>query len=144
MGYGLSGDAYHIAAPSGEGAQRSMEMALGEGAQLRPEDMAISTPMAPQRLKGMWPSSKPCIVCLARPHKNFRCHRQNLPQVIYWAPQVVQRTIFSLKTLESGLLPPTLNLHEPEETDIDLVPFKARKTVSICPVSLPLVWWNEC
>jgi 3-oxoacyl-[acyl-carrier-protein] synthase II len=129
IGYGLSGDAYHITAPTpdGDGAFRCMSMAL-KRAGIQPKDIqyinahGTSTPLgdeielgAVQRLVGdagkniSMSSTKSCIGHLLG------------------AAGAVE-AIFSILAIRDGMAPPTINLDNPSvETDIDLVPHKARQ-----------------
>jgi 3-oxoacyl-[acyl-carrier-protein] synthase II len=129
VGYGLSGDAYHITAPSpdGDGAYRCMKMAL-KRAGLSPGDIdyinahGTSTPLgdeielgAVQRLVGndaghiSMSSTKSCIGHLLG------------------AAGAVE-AIFSILAIRDKIVPPTINLDNPSvETPIDLVPHKARE-----------------
>ncbi len=128
-GYGLSGDAYHITAPSpdGDGAFRCMSMAL-KRAGITPGDIdyinahGTSTPLgdeielgAVQRLVGnaagriSMSSTKSCIGHLLG------------------AAGAVE-AIFSILAIRDQVAPPTINLDNPSvETPIDLVPHVARK-----------------
>ncbi len=128
IGYGLSGDAYHITAPTpdGDGALRCMNMALRR-AGLSPDQIdyinahGTSTPLgdeielsAVQRLTGnaagriSMSSTKSCIGHLLG------------------AAGAVE-AIFSILAIRDRLAPPTINLDNPSvETPIDLVPHKAR------------------
>jgi 3-oxoacyl-[acyl-carrier-protein] synthase II len=128
-GYGLSGDAYHITAPSpdGDGAFRCMSMAI-KRAGIVPGDIdyinahGTSTPLgdeielgAVQRLVGnaagriSMSSTKSCIGHLLG------------------AAGAVE-AIFSILAIRDQVAPPTINLDNPSvETPIDLVPHVARK-----------------
>ena len=129
IGYGLSGDAYHITAPSpdGDGAFRCMSMALKRAGIAADEIDYInahgtSTPLgdeielgAVQRLVGnaagriSMSSTKSCIGHLLG------------------AAGAVE-AIFSVLAIRDGVAPPTLNLDNPSvETALDLVPHVARK-----------------
>ena len=129
IGYGMSGDAYHITAPSpdGDGAFRCMSMAL-KRAGISAADVdyinahGTSTPLgdeielgAVQRLIGnsagkvSMSSTKSCIGHLLG------------------AAGAVE-AIFSILAIRDGVAPPTINLDNPSvETPIDLVPHQARK-----------------
>jgi 3-oxoacyl-[acyl-carrier-protein] synthase II len=129
VGYGLSGDAYHITAPApdGDGAFRCMAMAM-KRAGVTADDIdyinahGTSTPMgdeielgAVQRLVGnaagriSMSSTKSCIGHLLG------------------AAGAVE-AIFSILAIRDGVAPPTINLDNPSvESPIDLVPLKARK-----------------
>jgi 3-oxoacyl-[acyl-carrier-protein] synthase II len=129
IGYGMSGDAYHITspAPDGDGAFRAMSAAL-KRAGLKPADIdyvnahGTSTPMgdeielrAVERLlgeagKGMAMSST----------------KSSIGHLLGAAGAV--EAIFSILAIRDGVAPPTLNLDHPSvETAIDLVPHVARK-----------------
>ena len=129
IGYGMSGDAYHITAPSpdGDGAFRCMSMAL-KRASVSAGDVdyinahGTSTPLgdeielgAVQRLVGnaagkvSMSSTKSCIGHLLG------------------AAGAVE-AIFSILAIRDQVAPPTINLDNPSvETPIDLVPHVARK-----------------
>ncbi len=129
IGYGLSGDAYHITAPSpdGDGAFRCMGMAI-KRAGITAGDIdyinahGTSTPLgdeielgAVQRLVGnaagklSMSSTKSCIGHLLG------------------AAGAVE-AIFSILAIRDRIVPPTINLDNPSvETPIDLVPHKARE-----------------
>ncbi len=129
VGYGMSGDAYHITAPTpdGDGAFRCMSMAI-KRAGITAADLdyinahGTSTPLgdeielgAVQRLVGnsaskiSMSSTKSCIGHLLG------------------AAGAVE-AIFSILAVRDGVAPPTINLDNPSiETPIDLVPHKARE-----------------
>ncbi|MGE4252041.1 MAG: beta-ketoacyl-ACP synthase II [Parvibaculaceae bacterium] len=129
IGYGMSGDAYHITAPSedGDGAYRCMQAALKRAGISAHEIDYInahgtSTPLGDEielkaverlmgnRINGLSMSST----------KSSTGH-------LLGAAGAVE-AIFSLLSLRDNICPPTLNLEHPSvETDIDLVPLKARK-----------------
>jgi 3-oxoacyl-[acyl-carrier-protein] synthase II len=129
IGYGMSGDAYHITAPSpdGDGAFRCMTMAM-KRAGLAAGDIdyinahGTSTPLgdeielgAVQRLVGdaagriSMSSTKSCVGHLLG------------------AAGAVE-AIFSILAIRDRVAPPTINLDNPSvETPIDLVPHRARE-----------------
>lgn len=129
VGYGLSGDAYHITAPAedGDGAYRCMVAAVSR-AGIEPGDIdyinahGTSTPMgdeielgAVERLFGESPSS-----LAMSSTKSAVGHLLGAAGAI--------EAIFSLLSIRDNMLPPTLNLDNPSvETKIDLVPHKARE-----------------
>lgn len=130
VGYGMSGDAYHITAPSedGNGAYRSMKNALKD-AHVSPADLGYinahgtSTPLgdmielrAVQNLLG------------SHAHSVSMSSTKSAIGHLLGAAGGVE-AIFTALALKEGILPPTLNLHEPEEgcESIDLVPLKAKE-----------------
>mgnify|MGYP003327511968 FL=1 len=129
-GYGMSGDAYHITAPAedGDGGYRAMEAAL-KRAGLGAEEIdyvnahGTSTPLgdlieagAVRRLLGDAVGS----VSMSST-KSATGHLLGAAGAI--------EAIYSIKAVQTGDLPPTLNLEDPEEAvaDFDLVPLKSRK-----------------
>lgn len=129
VGYGLSGDAFHITAPAedGDGAYRCMVAAVSR-AGIDPSDIdyinahGTSTPMgdeielgAVERLFGESPSS-----LAMSSTKSAVGHLLGAAGAI--------EAIFSLLSIRDNMLPPTLNLDNPSvDTKIDLVPHKARE-----------------
>jgi 3-oxoacyl-[acyl-carrier-protein] synthase II len=129
IGYGLSGDAYHITAPAedGDGAERCMRMAM-KRAGIVPGDIdyinahGTSTQMgdeielkAVERLVG---NSAGTISMSST--KSATGH-------LLGAAGAVE-AIFSLLAIRDGVAPPTLNLENPSVvTAIDLVPKAARQ-----------------
>jgi 3-oxoacyl-[acyl-carrier-protein] synthase II len=129
VGYGLSGDAYHITAPSpdGDGAFRSMSMAL-KRAGLSASDIdyvnahGTSTPMgdelelrAVERLLGN-----------SAARTSMSSTKSSTGHLLGAAGAV--EAIFSVLAIRDQVAPPTLNLDNPSvETAIDLVPHQARK-----------------
>jgi 3-oxoacyl-[acyl-carrier-protein] synthase II len=133
VGYGLSGDAYHITAPAedGDGAFRCMTAAL-KRAGVHPSELdyvnahgtstmadtielgAIERLMGPDAAKLTMSSTKS-----ATGH-------------LLGAAGAIE-AIFCLLAIRDGIVPPTLNLDNPErETLVDLVPHKAKKkTVNV-------------
>jgi 3-oxoacyl-[acyl-carrier-protein] synthase II len=129
VGYGLSGDAYHITAPApdGDGAARCMAMALKTG-NIAPEEVdyinahgtstPINDPIETKAIKTV-----------------FGEHARKLPisstksmtgHLLGGAGGV--EAIFTILTLCRGILPPTTNYETPDpECDLDYVPNQARK-----------------
>ena len=129
VGYGLSGDAYHITSPAedGDGAFRCMTAAL-KRAGVSAEDVdyvnahGTSTPLgdeielrAVERLLG---SRRNSVAMSAT--KSATGHLLGAAGAI--------EAIFSVLAIRDGIVPPTLNLDHPSvETSIDLVPHTAKK-----------------
>jgi 3-oxoacyl-[acyl-carrier-protein] synthase II len=125
LGYGMSGDAYHITAPSevGEGGERSMRAAL-KNASLQPSDidyinahgtstMADTIELAAvERLLG---SSASKVTMSST--KSSTGHLLGAAGAI--------EAIFSILAIRDQVAPPTINLVNPAvQTDIDLAPNK--------------------
>jgi 3-oxoacyl-[acyl-carrier-protein] synthase II len=129
VGYGLSGDAYHITspAPDGDGAFRAMSAAL-KRAGLTPADIdyvnahGTSTPLgdeielrAVERLLGN-----------AAATTTMSSTKSSVGHLLGAAGAV--EAVFSVLAIRDQIAPPTLNLDNPSvETAIDLTPHVARK-----------------
>lgn len=129
IGYGLSGDAYHITAPqeTGDGAFRCMKAAL-KRAEIDVSDVdyvnahGTSTPMgdeielsAVERLFGN-----------AAAKVKMSSTKSAVGHLLGAAGAV--EAIFSILAIRDNVAPPTLNLDNPSvQTAIDLVPHKAQK-----------------
>ena len=129
VGYGLSGDAYHITAPepNGAGAIKAMKMALNK-ARINPEDIdyinahGTSTPLGD-------------IIEINAIKKVFQTHikslaisstKSSIGHLLGAAGSV--EAIVSLLAIRDNVVPPTLNLHEVDENcvGINLVPLAAQ------------------
>ena len=129
IGYGLSGDAFHITAPApdGDGALRCMTAAV-KRAGIQPGDIdyinahGTSTPLgdeielgAVQRLVGNSAS-----------RVSMSSTKSSIGHLLGAAGAV--EAIFCILAIRDQVAPPTLNLDNPSvETPIDLVPHQARK-----------------
>ncbi len=126
LGYGLSGDAFHMASPAddGNGAFRCMTMALKESG-CRPEDIGYinahgtSTPAGDlaelRAMERIFPSGT-----------KVSSTKSAIGHLLGAAGSV--EAIFTLKALQDQVIPPTLNLWDPEPTTMDLI---AQETQSV-------------
>ncbi len=129
IGYGLSGDAYHITAPAenGDGAYRCMQMAL-KRAKAAPSDIdyvnahGTSTPMGDEiELRAV-----ERIFGEATPGLTMSSTKSATGHLLGAAGAV--EAIFSVLAIRDNVAPPTLNLDNPSvDTAIDLVPHKAKE-----------------
>ncbi len=129
VGFGYTGDAYHITAPppDGEGAARCMKMAIKD-AGLKPEEIdyinahGTSTPLndvtetiAIKTVFGEYARKIPISAT-----KSMTGH-------LLGAAGSTE-AIFTILSIRDGILPPTINYEEPDpECDLDYVPNQARK-----------------
>ncbi|MFN3700953.1 MAG: beta-ketoacyl-ACP synthase II [Alphaproteobacteria bacterium] len=130
IGYGLSGDAHHITAPSedGNGGYRAMQAAL-KRAGLNPEDVdyinahGTSTPVG----DGIEFGAVKRLFANALDKMAMSSTKSAIGHLLGAAGAV--EAIYSLKAMETGVLPPTLNLDNPSDdcTGIDLVPKTAKE-----------------
>ena len=127
-GYGCTSDAFHVAAPppGHEGAARSMRVAIKD-AGLNPEDIdyinahGTSTPLndlyETQAIKSLFGEHAKKLMVSST--KSMTGHMLGGTGGV--------EAIFSVKALQEGIIPPTINLDNPgEECDLDYVPKIAR------------------
>ena len=129
-GYGLSGDAHHVTSPAedGDGGYRAMKAALRR-AQINPEDIdyinahGTSTPLGDDieltAIRRLFGDDTKNI--------SISSTKSAIGHLLGAAGAV--EAIYSIKALQTGLLPPTLNLEDPSDTTagLDLVPLEARE-----------------
>jgi 3-oxoacyl-[acyl-carrier-protein] synthase II len=129
IGYGASGDAYHITSPesSGRGAVRAMRMALNN-AQITPESIGYinahgtSTPMGDEievaGIKQVFGDYSKKV--------SVSSTKSSIGHLLGAAGAV--EAIFSLLAMRDSIIPPTLNLDNPSDScDIDLTPKIAKQ-----------------
>lgn len=132
VGYGMSGDAYHITAPSGDGAYRAMKMAADHAKEHGVELSDInyinahgtSTPagdvgeaLAVKRLFGEEGVKK----------TSMSSTKSAIGHLLGAAGAV--EAVLTIMAIKEQTCPPTLNLHDVEDevAEFDLVPLKAEK-----------------
>ncbi|HKG85267.1 MAG TPA: beta-ketoacyl-ACP synthase II [Beijerinckiaceae bacterium] len=129
IGYGLSGDAYHITSPTedGDGAYRCMQMAIKRaGIDVSDIDYinahGTSTPLGDEiELKAV-----ERLVGNAAGKLAMSSTKSATGHLLGAAGAI--EAIFSILAMRDGVAPPTINLDNPSvETAIDLVPHAAKK-----------------
>lgn len=129
VGYGMSGDAYHMTSPSpgGEGGARCMKAALAS-AKLNPEDVdyinahGTSTPAGDvaetQGIRSVFGDHADKLMVSSS--KSMTGHLLGAAGGIEAA--------FSILAVQHGIVPPTINLDDPDpDCDLDYVPHTARQ-----------------
>lgn len=124
VGYGLTGDAYHLTAPApgGEGAARCMKMSL-DNAGVNPEKVGYinahgtSTPMndlyETMAIKSVFGNHAAQVKISST--KSMTGHLLGAAGGI--------EAVFSCMAMEKGVIPPTINYDEPDpECDLDYTP----------------------
>jgi 3-oxoacyl-[acyl-carrier-protein] synthase II len=128
IGYGMSGDAYHITAPSedGDGAYRCMVAAL-KRAGLTPSDIDyVNAHGTSTMADGIELKAVERVVGDAASSISMSSTKSATGHLLGAAGAV--EAIYSLLAIRDQVAPPTINLDNPSvETAIDLVPKVARK-----------------
>ena len=130
IGYGLSGDGYHMAAPpeDGDGAVRCMQMALNDAA-MNPDDIdyinahGTSTPLndvvETRAIKTVYKDHAKRLAISST--KSMTGHMLGGAGGI--------ESVFTALSIHTETIPPTINLDNPDsECDLDYVPHEARKS----------------
>lgn len=129
VGYGMSGDSYHVTAPApdGNGAFRAMKAAL-RSAECNPSDIdyvnahGTSTPLGDE-------IELNAVKRLFGDHAyklSMSSTKSSIGHLLGAAGSV--ESILSIKAMNDNVAPPTLNLENPSEgCDIDLVPKQAKE-----------------
>ncbi len=128
IGYGMSGDAYHITAPSdtGEGAYLAMNNAC-KNAKIDVEEIdyinahGTSTQLGDEvevkAIKKLFNNDKPNIMISST--------KSSIGHLLGAAGSV--ESIISILSINNSILPPTLNLHKPSKNcDLDFIPHTSR------------------
>jgi 3-oxoacyl-[acyl-carrier-protein] synthase II len=129
VGYGLSGDAYHVTAPhpEGRGAELAMKMALRK-AGLEPKDIDY---VNAHGTSTMADTIELAAVKRVLGHDlggaSMSSTKSAIGHLLGGAGAV--ETIFCILAIRDQIVPPTLNLDDPDEgtEGVDLVPHKAKK-----------------
>jgi 3-oxoacyl-[acyl-carrier-protein] synthase II len=128
VGYGLSGDAFHITAPSenGEGAERCMRMAL-KRAGLTPADIDYINAHGTSTMADTIELG--AVERLVADHADqvSMSSTKSMTGHLLGAAGAIE-AIFATLAIRDNVVPPTINLENPEvETKIDLVPNQSRQ-----------------
>jgi 3-oxoacyl-[acyl-carrier-protein] synthase II len=127
-GYGLSGDAYHITAPSedGDGGFRAMQMAM-KRAGISPSDIDyVNAHGTSTMADGIEAGAVERLLGNAASKTAMSSTKSSIGHLLGAAGAV--EAIFCLLAMRDGIVPPTINLENPDVTTaLDLVPLKAQK-----------------
>jgi 3-oxoacyl-[acyl-carrier-protein] synthase II len=128
VGYGATGDAYHITAPApaGEGGARAMKMAIQDGS-LTPEEIDyINAHGTSTEYNDKFETLAVKEVFGDHAYKLAMSSTKSMTGHLLGAAGGVE-AIFTVLAMRDSILPPTINYETPDpECDLDYVPNKAR------------------
>ena len=128
IGYGLSGDAYHITAPSedGDGAMRAMKAAL-KRAKLNTDQIDYVNAHGTSTMADTIELGAVKRTFGQDAYKLSMSSTKSATGHLLGAAGAIE-AIYAIKSMNDQIVPPTLNLDEPDEgCDIDLVPKQAKQ-----------------
>jgi 3-oxoacyl-[acyl-carrier-protein] synthase II len=128
IGYGLSGDAYHITAPSedGDGAMRAMKAALKRG-KLNTDQIDYVNAHGTSTMADTIELGAVKRTFGQDAYKLSMSSTKSATGHLLGAAGAIE-AIYAIKSINDQVVPPTLNLDEPDEgCDIDLVPKQAKQ-----------------
>jgi len=129
IGYGSTCDAYHAVAPlpSGESAIKCMELSI-EGAGIGPEDIEHINAHGTATVANDETETLAVKELFGERAKRLMISANKSMIGHMWGAAGAVEGIFTAKTLQEGILPPTINLDEPDpKCDLDYVPHTARR-----------------
>lgn len=126
VGYGLSGDAYHITAPApdGDGGFRSMKAAL-KRAGLEPSDVDYVNAHGTSTMADVIELGAVTRLLGEDSTATMSSTKSSIGHLLGAAGAV--EAIFSILAIRDQIAPPTINLENPVESALDLAPNKAVK-----------------
>jgi 3-oxoacyl-[acyl-carrier-protein] synthase II len=129
IGFGMSGDAYHMTAPSesGEGAARCMRNAIRD-AGIAPEQVGYINAHGTSTPAGDLAETRAVKAALGEhAYRTMVSSTKSMTGHLLGAAGGIE-AVFSAMALHDGVIPPTINLDNPsEECDLDYVPHVARE-----------------
>ncbi len=129
VGFGMSGDGYHMTAPSpdGEGAARCMQAALDDAGLTADRIDYINAHGTSTPLNDLYETRAMKTVFGEHARKIPISSTKSMTGHLLGGAGGIE-TVFTALTIQEGIIPPTINLDHPgEECDLDYVPNKARR-----------------
>lgn len=129
IGYGLTGDAYHMTAPApdGEGAARCMKMSLDD-AKVNPEDVSyINAHGTSTNMNDKYETAAVKTVFGDHARKVMISSTKSMTGHLLGAAGGIEMAAIAL-ALEKDIVPPTINYENPDpECDLDYTPNQAKE-----------------
>ena len=130
LGYGMSGDAYHVTSPSedGDGGYRAMKLAL-QMAKISSDDINYINAHGTSTQMGDDIELKAIMKLINNNKVKISSTKSSIGHLLGAAGSV--EAIFSILSIINKIVPATLNLDNPSNKyDIDLVPHKPKEFIS--------------
>ncbi len=137
VGYGLTGDAYHMTAPApgGEGAARCMAMAIRDAGISPTEIDYINAHGTSTKYGDELETTAIKTICKDHAYKLSVSSTKSMTGHLLGAAGGVEAVV-SVLSIVHNTIPPTINLDNPDEgCDLDYVPHTAKKTEVRCAMS---------
>lgn len=128
IGYGNNADAFHYTSPSpdGEGPAKCMGLAL-EDARLKPADIDYINAHGTSTIANDVSETQAIKKIFGKHVKNLAISSNKSSIGHLWGAAGAVEAIFTLLTIDKGIIPPTINQEFPDpECNLDYVPNKAR------------------
>jgi len=129
IGFGNNCDAYHYTSPSpdGEGAARCIKLALND-AGIRPDEVDYVNAHGTSTVVSDLSETRAIKTVFGEHTKKLAVSSNKSAIGHMWGAAGAVEAIFSLLTINNGIIPPTINQDFPDpECDLDYVPNEARK-----------------
>jgi 3-oxoacyl-[acyl-carrier-protein] synthase II len=129
VGYGMSGDAYHMTAPApgGEGAARCMQAAIKDAGISGSEIDYINAHGTSTQMNDMYETMAIKSVFKDHAYRLAISATKSMTGHLLGGGGGIE-AVFTALAIQQGMIPPTLNLDNPSpECDLDYVPNQARK-----------------
>ncbi|MGC2061590.1 MAG: beta-ketoacyl-ACP synthase II [Thermodesulfovibrionales bacterium] len=137
VGYGLTGDAYHMTspAPGGEGAARCMAMAIRDAGISPSEIDYINAHGTSTKHGDELETTAIKTICKDHAYKLSVSSTKSMTGHLLGAAGGVEAVV-SVMSIVHNIIPPTINLDNPDEgCDLDYVPHRAKQTEVNCAMS---------
>ncbi len=129
VGYGMSGDAFHMTAPApgGEGAARCMQAALKDAGLCGTEIDHINAHGTSTQMNDLYETMAIKSVFKDHAYRIAISATKSMTGHLLGGGGGIE-AVFTVLAIQQGIVPPTLNLDNPSpECDLDYVPNQARK-----------------